>query len=118
MQLLKAIGDTDPHGVILTMAAFVQEMRFRNDQDGQHALPPSRLIELFQNAVQLEPNLFLDVDAGLRLLQTSVKIPSNPKVRRIDQAYGFDYTLRFHIEWKVTEPPRNYPHQWKSKSGH
>ena len=106
IRILKSLKDTDLRALYLAMSSFVSEMDYQKEEDADHPFAAQRLILLGSSLEALQPNLFLDLDAGLNLVRQPLPLVSD--LSRLDFSYGLDHSIRFHATWDKQELFNNY----------
>lgn len=94
---INLLKDTDPHSLILAMAAFHQRLLASHDEDPDHPFTPQRLDILYHALGNQNQNLFLAVDTGENLLRTEVHTKQLPGISHLEVSYSLRHVLRFHI---------------------
>lgn len=96
-ETIERLSDTDPRALILAMASFVSEIEYRQEEDPDHPFAANRLTILARALSDLQPNLFIDIDAGQRILQQPLKPPKDAAFDRVALSYSLDHSLLFHL---------------------
>lgn len=94
VSILQKLQDTDPRNLTIAMAAFANEIQKRGIKDPDHPFTPDRLATLYKALNDGQPNLFLDIDTGQRLLWTPLNPAPSIGVRMVQTSFGLSHTIR------------------------
>jgi len=98
--LIIKLDDVDPRSLIIAMAEFTDEVQTQKIDDPNHPFTPERLKVLYQALNDTQPDLFIDIDMGERLLRFPVAVANGSNLKSAYAIFGLTHTIRIEVAFQ------------------